>query len=122
MTRTPPPSMRAGARRSWPAALAFAAGAIAWPLAAPPLPDTLESRIYVANDADHRIDVFDVDRGHTLHHSITPRLNGRDLLDSRCRGLAAHAASRRLYFTDSDQANVVAQGEGFRWSSAIILG
>lgn len=68
----------------------------------------LERRVYVANDAEHRIDVFDVDRGHTLQRSITPRLNGRDLLDSRCRGIAAHAVTRRLYFTDSDQSNVVA--------------
>jgi DNA-binding beta-propeller fold protein YncE len=68
----------------------------------------LESRVYVANDEGHRIDVFDVGGGHAPHHSITPRLNGRDLLNSRCRGLAAHAASERLYFTDSDQSNVVA--------------
>lgn len=50
----------------------------------------LQRRLYVANDAGHRIDVFDVDRGHALHHSITPRHDGKDLLDSRCRGIAAH--------------------------------
>jgi hypothetical protein len=44
----------------------------------------LESRVYVANDEGHRIDVFDVGGGHAPHHSITPRLSGRDLLNSRC--------------------------------------
>jgi DNA-binding beta-propeller fold protein YncE len=68
----------------------------------------LESRLYVASDEGRRIDVFDVGGGHALHHSITPRLNGRNLLNSRCRGMAAHAATGRLYFTDSDQSNVVA--------------
>src|SRR5687768_11135243 len=91
------------------AVLLVVAGAAAWPGAAgDDASNRLDSRLYVANDAGHRIDVFDMDRGHTLHHSITPRLNGRDLLDSRCRGIAAHAATRRLYFTDSDQSNVVA--------------
>jgi hypothetical protein len=98
-----------GFRYRWAAVLLVAAGAIVWPLAAGrEASNGLDSRLYVANDAQHRIDVFEVDRGHTLHHSITPRLNGRDLLDSRCRGIAAHAATRRLYFTDSDQSNVVA--------------
>jgi hypothetical protein len=55
----------------------FAASAIAWPLGAPRVQEPLEHRAYVANDAGHRIDVFDVDRGHMLHHTITPRLNGR---------------------------------------------
>jgi DNA-binding beta-propeller fold protein YncE len=68
----------------------------------------VEHRLYVANDAEHRIDVFDIDRGHALHHSFTPRLNGVDLLDSRCRGIAAHADTARLYITDSDQKDVVA--------------
>lgn len=96
-------------RPGWAAGLLVIAGVIAWPaLAGRAASNGVESRLYVANDAEHRIDVFDVDRGHTLHHSITPRLNGRDLLDSRCRGIAAHAATRRLFFTDSDQSNVVA--------------
>jgi DNA-binding beta-propeller fold protein YncE len=96
-------------RPGWAAGLLVIAGVVAWPaLAGSGASNGLESRLYVANDAEHRIDVFDVDRGHTLHHSITPRLNGRDLLDSRCRGIAAHAATRRLFFTDSDQSNVVA--------------
>lgn len=65
--------------------------------------DGLERRLYVANDAGHRIDVFDVDRGHVLLHSMTPRHDGKDLLDSRCRGMAGHAETARLYFTDSDR-------------------
>jgi DNA-binding beta-propeller fold protein YncE len=93
--------------RVWCVAVLIASTALAWPLAAD-RSDGLENRLYVANDAGHRIDVYDVDKSHTLLRSITPRLNGRDLLDSRCRGIAAHAASRRLYFTDSDQSNVVA--------------
>ena len=68
----------------------------------------LERRLYVANDAEHRIDVFDVVGDHKLLRSIRPRLHGRDLLDSRCRGMAAHPGTGRLYFTDSDQSNVVA--------------
>ena len=68
----------------------------------------LERRLYVANDAGHRIDIFDVDKGHVLRRSITPRHDGKDLLDSRCRGMAGHADTARLYFTDSDQSHVVA--------------
>ena len=90
--------------RPWGAAFLIAAAAIAWPLAAA-RDDGLEKRLYVANDAGHGIDVDDVDRGHKLLRSITPQLNGRDLLDRRCRGIATHAATRRLYFTDSDQSN-----------------
>ncbi len=70
--------------------------------------ESLTRRLYVANDDKHRIDVFDVDREHTFVRSITPRRDGQDLLDSRCRGIAAHAGTSRLYFTDSDQSNVVA--------------
>jgi DNA-binding beta-propeller fold protein YncE len=77
-------------------------------LAARVADDAVEHRLYVANDAEHRIDVFDIDRGHALHHSFTPRQNGVDLLDSRCRGIAAHAETARLFFTDSDQKHVVA--------------
>ena len=93
--------------RTWFAAFLIGAGTLAWPLAAA-RDDGLENRLYVANDAEHRIDVYDVDSGHKLLRSIMPRRHGRDLLDSRCRGIVAHAASRRLYFTDSDQSNVVA--------------
>jgi hypothetical protein len=89
------------------AVMVMVATIVAWPRAAGK-DDGLESRLYVANDAEHRIDVFDVTRNHKLLHSITPRLDGRDLLDSRCRGMAAHAGTARLYFTDSDQSNVVA--------------
>ena len=108
MVRMPSPLRQAAALRCRPAAAAIVASAIAWSLAASRVPETLDHRLYVANDAGHRIDVFDVARGHILHHTIMPRLNGRDLLDSRCRGMAAHAATARLYFTDSDQSNVVA--------------
>lgn len=65
-------------------------------------------RLYVANDAGRRIDVYDIDKGHALHHSFTPEHGGAKLLDSRCRGIAGHAASARLYFTDSDKKHVAA--------------
>ena len=68
----------------------------------------VERRVYVANDESRRIDVFDVDQKHALHHSFTPERNGVKLLDSRCRGIAAHAGTARLYFTDSDLKHVVA--------------
>ena len=59
-------------RHGWIAGLLVIAGLIAWPaVAGRAASNGLERRIYVANDAEHRIDVFDVDRGHTLHHSIT---------------------------------------------------
>ena len=93
--------------RLWCAAVILGIATLAWPVTAG-RDDGLENRLYVANDAEHRIDVFDVKRDHKLLHSITPRLDGRDLLDSRCRGMAAHAGTARLFFTDSDQSNVVA--------------
>jgi hypothetical protein len=107
MTLAPSPS-RSTARTSLAVVLVGAAMLVSPPQIARGSLTGLESRLYVANDEGRRIDVFDVGRGHALHHSIMPRLNGRDLLDSRCRGMAAHAATGRLYFTDSDQSNVVA--------------
>lgn len=88
-------------------ACALIVGTLASMSAAPADEGRLERRLYVANDAEHRIDVFDIDKGHALHHSFTPRLNNTDLLDSRCRGIAAHADTARLYFTDSDLQHVV---------------
>lgn len=70
--------------------------------------EPLERRLYVANDAERRFDVYDIDKNHALHHSFTPEQDGVRLLDSRCRGIAAHADTSRLYFTDSDLKHVVA--------------
>jgi WD40 repeat protein len=63
----------------------------------------LDRRLYVANDAGKRIDVYDVDDNHTFLRSI--QLEGGL---SRFRGITAHAPSNRLYVTDSSKNVVVA--------------
>ena len=107
MTRLARP-VRRGIRTGLRLAAVIAASALLSTSGIDGADDGLVRRLYVANDAGHRIDVFDVDRGHALHHSFTPRHAGKDLLDSRCRGMAGHAETARLYFTDSDQSHVVA--------------
>lgn len=103
-TRRPP--LRAFGR---PALAALAAVVLATTAGVPGAAQApIERRLYVANDEGRRIDVYDIDNGHALHHSFTPEKDGVKLLDSRCRGIAAHAGTGRLYFTDSDLKHVVA--------------
>lgn len=60
---------------------------------------TRERLLYVANDATSALDVFDIDAGHRRLRSIS-------LPGTRFRGVTAHAASARLYFTESSTDTV----------------
>jgi DNA-binding beta-propeller fold protein YncE len=60
---------------------------------------TRERLLYVANDATSTLDVFDIDDGHR-------RLRSIEIPGTRFRGVTAHAASARLYYTESSTDTV----------------
>ncbi len=62
-------------------------------------PPARERLLYVANDATSALDVFDIDDGHRLRRSIA-------IPGTRFRGVTAHAASARLYYTESSTDSV----------------
>jgi DNA-binding beta-propeller fold protein YncE len=62
--------------------------------------------LYLLNDVDARIDIFDLDNGHKKVHSfdVSSGYTG----EGRYRGLTAHAGTSRLYISESDNKFVAA--------------
>jgi dienelactone hydrolase len=72
----------------------------------PPLPAGANRLLYVTNDDNGKIEIYDIEAGHKLLRSIDVasymKQNYNHPGTNRFRGITAHAGTQRLYFTNAD--------------------